>query len=407
MILNNVDYHRLSAKADLCKMLKREVGAAVVAEAGNVISAQHVKVELKPGSVAISAAISSLSGTVASDVGKRIKQSATLGWRVADKVTGVRGIAAVTTGPVTVTDISTTPILKKDPAANNSWLIPVRITLWSILALCVLGALPTWYFFSKQRSHEGYVIAANDEPKALSPCDKLLSPREGSLSPRSPREKGQSPREEKPKKGDVKDAKDEQDGKNGKDEKDAKSAKGAKGAKTATEKKDEDSTKDANDKTGKADGKSSKEASGDKDAEVKRDSGTTQGASTDAENSAAKAAAPKPRTRRGSAQPKARGFEASLDDSAKPQSARKSKQDPAAAGSESTSTKAKKSDSEEGAGADAPSKSQDALQRENSNRSGGKSASGDASTEASPKKLSGASSPKTGAKRKPKAQPKR
>lgn len=399
MILNNVDYHLLHANAGLCKMLKQEVGAAVITEAGHGLSAQHIEVKLKPGSVAINVAISSLSATVASDVGKKIQQSPTLGWRIADKVTGVRGIGSVKTGPITVTHISTSPIVAHGPAAKTVWLVPIRIALWSCLGLCLLcmlGSLPICFFFSKRR-HDGYVMAANDEPKPSTPREPFLSPREG-----------QSPRKEK---ADLKDAKDEHDGKNGKDEKDppdAKSTKVAKGTKAKKEAKEEHSTKDAKDTKDNADGKDSKDAkdetdkkdAGDsKDSEIK--DGTTQVASKDTTKAAAKT---KPRTKKAS-QPKARASDASLDGPAKPDGepaakskASRPKEDPASAASESTNPKPKKSSSEEGGGTfrDAPNQSQDGVQ----NGDGG------ASTEARPKR-SGSSSPKTGAKRKPKAAPKR
>lgn len=106
MTINNVDYGRLRKTPSVLAAFKEAIREALVSEAGGHTTPEFVEMALSAGSVRVHSTIAPLRGHDASTVKLELESSMhSLRELLVAKVTSLRGIADVSTGRVTISDL--------------------------------------------------------------------------------------------------------------------------------------------------------------------------------------------------------------------------------------------------------------------------------------------------------------
>jgi len=107
MTVHSVDYHALVADAPLRAAFENTMVQVIASEAGNGVMPEHVKLQLKSGSVIVDAEITPPSGVDLNAVHTNLAgPSSSLGGKVVASVNEVANIKSVATGPIELSSIN-------------------------------------------------------------------------------------------------------------------------------------------------------------------------------------------------------------------------------------------------------------------------------------------------------------
>jgi len=113
MLIDNVDFDRLMANADLCSRLRKTVKNTIASMAGGSVGPDDVDMSLSAGSVQVHCAIEGLSGASARSAASNLESAKPyLPELMLMRVSGLLGIGDVTTGEMAIRGLS---VLLEDP----------------------------------------------------------------------------------------------------------------------------------------------------------------------------------------------------------------------------------------------------------------------------------------------------
>jgi hypothetical protein len=143
MVINNLDYNQLQQDRSAMSQLSRQMQQTIAASAGDGVYAEHVTVELLPGSVIASCQINPPEHVSRSYINEKLQAATSLPTAVANLVTSSPALAAMTTGTVSVSSPTITVIeaSSSDESGENDSFTTILIAAASASVVCALGMI--------------------------------------------------------------------------------------------------------------------------------------------------------------------------------------------------------------------------------------------------------------------------